>query len=620
MCGITGIYNFEASQGIEQQTLRKMTDVLHHRGPDGSGLYAKENVGLGHRRLSIIDLTTGDQPMFNKDKSIAIVLNGEIYNYIELREQLIKLGCRFTTTSDTEVVIQAYETWGVDCLEKFNGMWAFALWDDRKKQLFISRDRIGEKPVFYSTWNNSLVFGSEIKSLFEFGVDRTPMLELLEVYMVTTSIPSPFTFYKHIHKLSPGHYIIANASGFKEHKYWDLPEIDEDNMLTDKQFIYEQFENMLTDSVKIRMRSDVPYGAFLSGGLDSSSIVALMSEISSYPVNTFTIGFDDSSFDESKLAQEVADKFKTKHFLGTVEPESFEEMLAKVVFHYDEPFGDSSAIPTGYVSKFAAQEVKMVLTGDGGDEVLSGYRSYVGQKFVEKYNRVPSFVRKKLPGLVKASLPLYKGRIRYKMNRTANVLESANWSFLERLVNKKAYTSLPLIETLTADIKDVIPIRDYFQDFLKTCTYKDDFYKMMYLNFKYDLPNDYLVKVDRMSMAHSLETRVPFLDHRLIEFMVQVHKDVKLQGWKNKSILRETVARKLPKNLMSAPKRGFGVPVREWFKQDSFNKQFADLMKLGDIIDINTLKTIVSDNREGKRDNGNFIWGLFVLNEILKKV
>ena len=341
MCGIAGIYHFETSRVINRDVLTRMTDIIHHRGPDGSGIYTQENIGLGHRRLSIIDLVTGDQPMFNRDQSIAIILNGEIYNYIELRDELIQLGCRFTTTSDTEVVIQAYETWGVDCLEKLNGMWAFALWDNNKKQLFISRDRIGEKPVFYSTWDNSFVFASEMKSIFEYGVERTPMLELLEIYMVTTSIPSPFTFYKQIKKLNPGHYILVNADGLKEVKYWDLPEIDEANMLRDKTFIYEEFEHLLTDSIKIRMRSDVPYGAFLSGGLDSSSIVALMSEISSFPINTFTIGFDDNSFDESKLAQEVADRFNTKHFLGTVEPEGFDEILKKVVFHYDEPFGDS---------------------------------------------------------------------------------------------------------------------------------------------------------------------------------------------------------------------------------------------------------------------------------------
>ena len=616
MCGITGILHFDYKRKVQKSTLKKMTDIISHRGPDGEGFYVKNNIGLGHRRLSIIDLDTGDQPMFSTDGSIVLVFNGEIYNYIELREQLKKLGRHFTTNSDTEVVIQAYEQWGFECQNKFNGMWALALWDARKQLLLLSRDRIGEKPLHYSLYNNSLIFASEIKSLFSYGVPKKTRLELLELYLLLTNIPAPYTFYKDIKKLLPGHYLTVQNGQISEHKYWDLPAIDEQNMNRDRKNIYEEFEFLLQDSVKIRMRSDVPYGAFLSGGLDSSSVVALMSGISSQPVHTFTIGFDEKDFDESHLAQLVADYFKTDHLLGTVSPDSFDEALKRVAFHYDEPFGDSSAIPTGYVSKFAAQKVKMVLTGDGGDEVLSGYNSYAGVKFAGAYQKIPSLLRNVLPRAVMAIAPVLKGRMRYKANRVGSVLETSNFPFNKRLINKRAYTDFESIKRLTSGIKDKIDIEDFISDAMKKCGYKDDFYKLMYINFKYDLPDDYLVKVDRMSMAYSLETRVPFLDHRLIEFMVGVDKRIKLPGWEQKSILKNTIAKKLPESLLKAPKKGFAVPIREWFKDERFMVKSENLA-VSDLLNRREVKKIFKENYSGKRDNGNFIWGLFMLNEML---
>ena len=393
MCGIAGFLNFESGKMPDKSVIKSMTDAISYRGPDGFGYYINETLALGHRRLSIIDLSTGNQPMFSDDGTIVLVFNGEIYNYIELREELIKLGYHFKTTSDTEVIITAYQHWGTDCQTKFNGMWSFALWDDNKKQLLLSRDRIGEKPMHYAVYENSIIFGSEIKSILAYGVPKTPNLELTEIYLSLSFIPAPYTFYKNIHKLKAGHYLIISGNTVHEKKYWDLPEIDEHKMLTDTQEIYQNFENLFTDSLKIRMRSDAPYGAFLSGGLDSSSIVALMSENSSYPVQTFTIGFKQKDFDERELAKLVADKFGTNHHEYLVEPSSFDEALLKIIHHYDEPFGDSSAIPTGHVSKFAASKVKMVLTGDGGDELLSGYTTYQGEKFSEQFQKLPKWFR-----------------------------------------------------------------------------------------------------------------------------------------------------------------------------------------------------------------------------------
>ena len=367
------------------------------------------------------------------------------------------------------------------------------------------------------------------------------------------------------------------------------------------------------------MRSDVPFGAFLSGGLDSSSIVASMSEISDYPVKTFTIGFNEKVFDESLLAQIVADMFQTEHFRETVIPDNFEESLKRVVFHYDEPFGDSSSIPTGYVSKYAAKKVKMVLTGDGGDELLSGYTSYQGLKFANIYRNCPNIIHNIFETSLKKITPFLSGNLRYKTNRVSNVLSTSKMPFNQRMITKIGFTNVKEIKELTRGIENKIIIEDYFSQILSMCPYKDEFYKLMYLNFKYDLPNGYLVKVDRMTMAFSLEARLPFLDHRLVEFMVKVDKNVKMQGWERKSVLRKTIGKKLPKNILNAPKKGFVVPLREWFKDDRFN-DFSDQL-VADNVGLNNriITKIINENKIGQKDNSNFIWELFVLQSIMAR-
>jgi asparagine synthase (glutamine-hydrolysing) len=616
MCGIAGIFHFDAERKIDLSVIKKMTDIISYRGPDGEGFYVHNNLAFGHRRLSIIDLSTGDQPMFNESKDIALILNGEIYNYIELRNDLIKLGHNFRTTSDTEVIIRAYEEWGVECQAKFNGMWSFALWDEKKQQLLLSRDRVGEKPLHYSVFGNSLIFGSEIKSLFEYGVPREIRPELIELYLVLTNIPGPDTFYKNIFKLKPGHFILANVAGVREFKYWDLPQIDEKNMLKDKSAIYEEFTSLFEQAVKIRMRSDVPFGAFLSGGLDSSSIVALMTKISKHPVETFTVGFPQKDFDESLLSKLVAEKFKTNHHIGSVNPSSMEDAIKRSVLHFDEPFGDSSAIPTYQVSNFAREKVKMVLTGDGGDEVLSGYDSYAGIKFSNMYSKLPVLLQKTLPKGIEVLSKTVNGGIRYKLNRVVRVLQAANHPFAERVAFKNAFIPLPVIKMLTSNINNLIKIEDYLADVMQSIPYQDDFYRMMYLNFKYNLPDDYLVKVDRMSMANSIETRAPFLDHLLIEFMARVDKNVKMQGWERKSILRNTIGKQLPEQLLNVPKKGFGIPLRDWFKND-YNADILSLTNLNSVCDSKVIKQIVDDNANGARDNGNFLWTLIMLDEFM---
>ena len=623
MCGIAGFLHFDKNRAADASVIKKMTDVIAHRGPDGEGFYVNDNLALGHRRLAIIDLSTGEQPMYSNDKNIVLVFNGEIYNYIELREELIQLGNKFTTTSDTEVIIAAYRTWGMDCQKKFNGMWAFALWDLVAKRLFISRDRIGEKPLYYSVTDNSFVFGSEIKSLLAYGAPARPRTDMTELYLTMGFIPAPYTFYENIHQLLPGKYMVIEQQRFTIKTYWDLPDITEADLVKDKDRVEKEFAILFDDAVKIRMRSDVAFGAFLSGGLDSSCVVAAMSAHTAKTVETFTIGFENKQFDESGLAKLVADKFKTNHHLGMVTSGHFDEAIEKVLSHYDEPFGDASAIPTGHISKYAAQFVKMVLTGDGGDEVLSGYTIYKGEKFAKQYQRLPLPIRKFIPWLVSILARPLRGNTRYKLNRVAKVLLASNLPFDKRLLTKLAFTSPENLAQVIKPVSGMVSFIDFYNETMKGCRFTDPFYQLMYFQHKVTLPGDMLTKVDRMSMAWSIETRIPFLDHRIIELLYRVHKNVKTKGYLNKTILRNAVANhSLPVQLLKAPKKGFSVPLRDWFKEDDLNITIKNiLLEKNDNNLYNTaaIEKLIDANKEGAADAGNFIWSILVLKKWMNK-
>jgi asparagine synthase (glutamine-hydrolysing) len=613
MCGIAGILHQDPTRRVDRDTLRRITGALSHRGPDGEGFYEDGNIGLGHRRLAIIDLATGSQPMRSADGNVVLVFNGEIYNYLELRGELRSLGHNFVTTSDTEVIIAAYQQWGFDCQQKFNGMWAFALWDSRYKQLFLSRDRIGEKPLHYSLQDGTFVFGSEIKSLLAYRSDYKPATELLNVYLSLGYVPAPYTFYSGISRLQPGHYLIVRDGRVQDCTYWDLPVITESDMRTDTERIYSEFEECFFDSVKLRMRSDVPFGAFLSGGLDSASVVAAMSEQRSLPVETFTIGFADRAFDERHLAKEVAERFGTNHHQEVAAPEMFDDSLEKVLLHFDEPFGDASAIPVGLVSGIARQHVTMVLTGDGGDEVLSGYTNYVTEKLTKRYAAVPAAIRRGVYSGTSLLAKLARGNARYRLNRAERFLKLADSSHSQRALAKMSTLGPSSIRKLIPESVPQIPIKDYFSGALASCPFTDGFYRQMYFNLKVSLPDDMLAKVDRMSMAHSLEARVPFLDHRLVELTYQVHKDVKMPGLRRKELLRRTVGRHLPPSLLKAPKMPFSVPLREWFKQNDFNERLRSLERSDFGLNNSVISDIVQANRSGQNDYGDFIWRLFVL-------
>ena len=615
MCGISGVLHFDKSREINGRLLKNMNDSISHRGPDGEGFFIEDNIGLGHRRLKIIDLNTGDQPMYSFDKNIVLVFNGEIYNYLEIKEILVKRGHKFYTTSDTEVIINSYLEWGYECQSKFNGMWAFALWDKRKEKLFLSRDRIGEKPLFYSVFNNSLFFGSEMKSIFAGEVPKDIDSELTEIYLALSYIPGKKTFYKNIYQLLPGHFIIADKQGITEKKYWDLPEIDEGNMYSNKKLINEEFLYLLEDSVKIRMRSDVPFGAFLSGGLDSSSIVSLMSKNSDFPIETFTIGFEEKKYNESKLAKKVSEKFCTNHNLGFVNPQSLQFFINKICTHFDEPFGDNSAIPTFQVSEYASKKVKMVLTGDGGDEVMSGYNSYLGLKYFEIYSKLPNFVKNNISNTLNFNSNLFSKNVNKKLRYLHQLSLSADMSFAESISFKKPVTHLNNIKQITKNIKNIVSIEDYMNDFESKIPYKDLFYKNMYFDLKNRLPFGYLPKVDRMSMANSIETRAPFLDYRLIEFMTNVDKKIKVENFQTKSILKNTIGKKLPVELHKTKKMGFVAPLDYWFRNDSSNKILDDLKSFKWDLNSSFIEKMILDNRNNSSDNGLFLWQLLILKQ-----
>lgn len=619
MCGIAGILHLDRERTAQAGPLQRMTDVIHHRGPDGEGHFLKGNLGLGHRRLSIIDLHSGDQPMFSDDGHLAIVFNGEIYNYVELREELRSMGFAFQTTSDTEVILTAYQAWGIACQERLNGMWAFALWDEKEQQLLISRDRAGEKPLNYARYDNTLLFGSEIKSLLAYGMDARPNMDMLELYMFLGYLPEPYTFYRDIHKLRSGHYLLIRDGQVTEASYWDLPQVEDGDLRVDASTVVEQFADLFDDAVRIRMRSDVPFGAFLSGGLDSSSVVAAMADHSKQPVETFTIGFEEKAFDESDKARIVAEQFKTRHHLDIVSPDTFDEALNFVLHHYDEPFADPAAIPTGYVARSARKHVKMALTGDGGDEVLCGYTTYQSERMATQYDQLPGMVKKILPVAVHNAAGLFNGNLRYKFNRMDRVITAFNAPFQQRLISKFVKIPPPEVKTLMREKHH--PVEDFIREALKGCTLSDPFHQLNYFQLKVSLPGQMLVKVDKMAMAHSLETRAPFLDPRLIDLMYPVHKDVKVPTRHDQSVkhvLKEAMKDRLPNSIVYRQKMGFEVPLREWFKDKSFEEKLA-VKTVPEVMDGGRIRQLIEDNRSGKNDNGTFIWRIILLDQWLQQ-
>jgi asparagine synthase (glutamine-hydrolysing) len=619
MCGITGfidLWNTSNARDAEEraQTLEAMCRVITHRGPDDQGVMLKQGVALGMRRLSIIDLAGGHQPISNEDDAVTIVFNGEIYNYRELQSDLESRGHCFRTHSDTETIVHAYEEFGASCVNHLRGMFAFAIWDDREKKLFIARDRVGKKPLYYSvTRGGTLVFGSELKSLLEHPeVERNVNPQALDAYFSLGYVPDPISIFDNIEKLPPGHHLTFVNGRLTVERYWDFSY--ETNANGHKAADYlDELRALLDEAVKLRLVSDVPLGAFLSGGVDSSTVVALMARHMDQPVKTFSIGFNEDSYDELKYARLTAKKFGTDHHEFMVTPDIC-EVVDQLAWHFDEPFADSSAIPTFVVSKLAREHVKVVLTGDGGDELFAGYSRYVTERHRSKFDRIPGLIKNGLMDPLSRYLP----HGAWGRNYLHNVSLDPIGRYLDTV---SVFTGLNKASLYTADFSDQLRdsshLSSYFRELSGNVRSDATLDSLLYIDSKTYLPGDILTKVDRMSMAVSLEARVPLLDHKLIEFVTRIPASMKLAGFETKHLFKQAIADLVPAEIINRPKQGFGVPIQQWINQQ-LRQRIRDTLN-----DPRTLQRgyvtreyvelLLDEHERGRRDHAMALWSLLML-------
>ncbi len=571
MCGINGIaFSTRSGRQIDERVLCAMRDEITHRGPDDRGIYIKANIGLGHRRLSIVDVAHGHQPMFNADKSITLVYNGEVYNHGDYREELEAKGYKYQTTSDTEAILYLYEEYGFECVEKLRGMFAFAIWDERENQLFVARDRVGIKPLYYvHDEQGNLFFASEIKSLIE-AKAITPEInyDVLPDQLANHGTSFDETLYKDVKRLMPGHFLVWKDGEISIKKYWNLEYEPKHNEISDAEFV-EQWLAEFKKAVELRLMADVPLGMFLSGGIDSSAIAAVMSEMVDEPIKTFSVGFAEREANEFKYARMVSEKFGTEHHEITITPEQFFAKLPELIWHEDEPLGFVASVPLYFVSELAQKHVKVVLTGEGSDEMLAGYgRYYKALKLLEygkKYESLtPSFLR----NAVRTGVATLPNKFNRKLNRTFLTLDSDVESLYFdnfAIFNKKMQNELLTDETL-AKISDKDPYQ-HLKHWFDEENAEELLDKLLYVDSKTYM-HELLMKQDQMSMAASIESRVPFLDHKLVEFTAKMPLRMKLRGKDTKWILREAMKGILPQEILSREKMGFPVPIGKWFRNE----------------------------------------------------
>jgi asparagine synthase (glutamine-hydrolysing) len=610
MCGIAG---FVLRGGrAETALVRAMCDQIRHRGPDDEGIYVDGGCGIGMRRLSIIDLNTGHQPIPNEDRTAWVVFNGEIYNYQSLRDSLVSQGHRFATHSDTETLVHLYEQWGLDGLDKLRGMFAYAIWDANARRITLVRDRFGKKPLYYSVQPNGLFFGSELKCLYPAGVPLDVDNQALRLYFQFSYIPDPLSAYRGIRKLPPGGWLTYDTRGaLRQGRYWKLPEpatqppagMREEDAAT-------RIREIFDESVRLRMIADVPLGAFLSGGIDSSSVVASMSMQSPAPVKTFSIGFEESAFNELPAAALVAKKFGTDHHEIVVKPDSV-DLVTKLVRHFDEPFGDSSAIPTFIVSEFAVQHVKVALTGDGGDELFAGYESFFAIDRLRTFDKVPRFARALLSLTADAWPYSFYGKNFLRMiSRPSSLTRYFELNYAPYFLRQSLLQPDWMLPADSAFLTRT------FADCLLPLD-RDIVAQALYFEATAKLSGDMLVKVDRMSMANSLEVRSPLLDHELAEFAMSIPHAWKMKNGKGKQIFLKAVGDRLPQELLSLPKKGFGVPLATWFRGSLRPMLWDHLtsrksLERG-IISAPFLLHLLREHDSGRRDNSHWLWMLLML-------
>lgn len=619
MCGICGIYYFnQKERKVDPVQLQQMAQTIYHRGPDDQKFYIGENVGLAARRLSIIDLVGGQQPVANEDKTIWITYNGEIYNYLELREHLIKKGHVFSAKSDTETIVHLYEEYGEDCVKYLRGMFAFALWDSRHRKLILARDRVGIKPLFYTKTDTEFLFASEIKCILKIR-DTYKEIDLrgLDAYFTLSYIPAPLTIFKNIHKLLPGHILICDENGITIKNYWDLY-IEPDYGKSEKFFI-EGFMDLLEESVKIRLMSEVPLGVFLSGGVDSSTVAALAVKNSSTPVNTFTIGFGGQigAFDdERKYARLIAARYGTNHKEFEVLPDCI-GIIEKIVSAFDEPFADDSTIPSYYVSELASQYVTVLLSGLGGDELFGGYERYLGFILADRYSKVPLSFRKKLIDPIILNLPESKNG-NYTINHLKRFIRSSGlrpdqryFGFISLLNNERRKNLYH--PDLHAAI-DYSWISSYFASYFNQKNIAAPMNKVFYQDIHTYLPDDILALTDRIGMHHSLEIRVPFLDHKLMEFCFRIPPEIKIKHFRKKYLLKKAVRDLLPSKVLSHKKQGFVGPMSMWLRQQ-LKPYVSDILCKKNInrigfFNAETVKSILAEHFTRKETHDTLIWAL----------
>jgi asparagine synthase (glutamine-hydrolysing) len=617
MCGICGFINVDSGDRSHKAVLRHMCTTLQHRGPDDEGCYIDANAALGIRRLSIIDLATGQQPIANETKSVWVVLNGEIYNYRKVRQTLEQKGHTFRTQSDTEVIVHAYEEYGDRCVNHFNGMFAFALWDMPNKRLLLGRDHLGIKPLYYWENGESIVFGSELKALLAHPcVPVSINLPALDQFFVLEYIPAPYSIFNAVHKLPPGHTLVFEQGIVTIQRYWNIPVVE---IPEDERTCTEQLRDLLQDAVRMQLISDVPLGAFLSGGIDSSTVVAFMSQASGEPVETFSIGFDDHSYNELADARKIAVHFRCNHHEQILRP-NIADLAEQLVTHLDEPFGDFSIFSTYLVSQLAGQYVKVVLSGDGGDELFGGYDTYVAEAMdTAAYRRLPSFLRSKLlPGVmaIVPPQPEKKGLI----NKAKRFVEGGALDPAYQHTRWMMFMSeADRVDLYAPDLIEVLNGRNaagLFLDHFRDVAQWNYLAQQQYIDIKTYLVDDILVKVDRMSMAASIEARVPLLDYRLVEFAVNLPSTFKIRGSQTKWILRQAMRPFLPKSVLTKPKQGFSIPLKHWLRRElkpfMMDLLSSDRIKQRGYFNPSTVSRWMTEHLSGRYNHSHRLWSLMV--------
>jgi asparagine synthase (glutamine-hydrolysing) len=618
MCGIAGFVNHHDRRDAAdaREVLDRMCRAIAHRGPDDQGVLVNGVAAIGMRRLSIIDLAGGHQPMSGCDSEVTIVFNGEIYNYRELQRELEGRGHRFKTSSDTETIVHAYEEYGSGCVEHLRGMFAFAIWNGRARELFIARDRAGEKPLYYTTTaSGTLVFGSELKSLREHPeVGAEIDLEALDAYLTFGYVPDPLTIFRGVHKLPPGHNLLLKDGSARVEQYWDFPYQEAQTApVQNEADCVEELRVLLDEAVRGQLVADVPLGAFLSGGVDSSTIVGLMARHTDRPVKTFSIGFHEDSYNELKYARIAAQKFGTEHHEFIVTPEIC-EIVDELVWHFDEPFADSSAIPTYMVSKLAREHVKVVLSGDGGDELFGGYTRYALDQKRNGFGRIPRAIRENIMQPLGRQLPHGAWGRNYVHNVALEPVDRyiEDVSIFTRLNKPLLYTA-----DFRAHLRESTAAAR-FREHAARSRADNSLDPLLYLDSKTYLPGDILTKVDRMSMAVSLESRVPLLDHKLIEFVcTRIPASMKLNGLETKHIFKRAVRDFVPAEILDRPKQGFGVPIDQWINQQLRGRVRETLTAPRAIqrgyVEPHYVNLLLDEHERGRRDHAHELWALFML-------